>query len=724
LTANVISDTLNTVLDGFTIQGGNANGSITSQQQGGGIYCNNSALWLENLTIKSNKASQQGGGIYNTSSDPVLLGSTLDGNSANFGGGMFNTLNSSPSVINTRFIGNHAVNNGGGMRNTSSQPKLLNVTFSGNTAESGGAIHNNASNIVIHNATFWNNTSNTFPGSNSMYNQTSSPVINNSIFWNTTFGGSSDHFYNDTVSELLIYQSVLQFGCPTTRTECSGTIINSDPRFIDADGPDDQPGTPDDNLRLFSNSPAVDQGDNNLLPADPLDLDEDGVTLEELPVDADGRPRSVDVPFVTDAPLAPPPVADIGAYETRIFFVDANAAGANNGLSWVDAFSALQPALSAAIAGDAIWVADGVYTPTLTTEPGDPRSAVFSIQNGITLLGGYLGGESDPVQRKWLENPSVLSGDLNGDDSGFDNNDENSYHVVSMADIDGTTILDGFRIQNGNADDEAGPLAHQNGGGMYTLHSNPALRNLVFYNNYAISGGGLYNDFSSPRMINCQWIANRARFGGGVRNYASNPSVINAIFNSNSAFGGGGGAYNTASQPTFVNATFVNNQADEEERIEHDGDGILSDGGSVLVVANSILWDNQDQPVSNVPGSTAEIMFAMVEGGCPDPSTTTCTVLIQGDPHFADANGPDLMPGTLDDDLHLLTSSPGLDKGENNQIPADESDIDNDGDRGEQLPIDLEGNGRFRGPDEFPKVDLGPYESPGIQIFLPLVFHP
>ena len=69
-------------------------------------------------------------------------------------------------------------------------------------------------------------------------------------------------------------------------------------------------------------------------------------------------------------------------------FVDADATGNDNGTSWEDAFTTLQPALDAAVPGDAIWVAAGTYTPTHEFSPGDPRSATFQLKNGMALYGG------------------------------------------------------------------------------------------------------------------------------------------------------------------------------------------------------------------------------------------------------------------------------------------------------------------------------------------------
>jgi predicted outer membrane repeat protein len=52
-----------------------------------------------------------------------------------------------------------------------------------------------------------------------------------------------------------------------------------------------------------------------------------------------------------------------------IYYVDSDAAGANDGSSWDDAFNYLQDALSAASSGDEIRVAQGIYRPSEFTLP-------------------------------------------------------------------------------------------------------------------------------------------------------------------------------------------------------------------------------------------------------------------------------------------------------------------------------------------------------------------
>jgi len=57
-----------------------------------------------------------------------------------------------------------------------------------------------------------------------------------------------------------------------------------------------------------------------------------------------------------------------------IIYVDADATGANNGTSWEDAYTALQPALGDAEDGDDIWVAAGVGGKA----PAAGRTALFT----------------------------------------------------------------------------------------------------------------------------------------------------------------------------------------------------------------------------------------------------------------------------------------------------------------------------------------------------------
>jgi hypothetical protein len=110
-------------------------------------------------------------------------------------------------------------------------------------------------------------------------------------------------------------------------------------------------------------------------------------------------------------------------------YVDVDAPVSGSGNAWCDAFTDLQDALAIAQAGDEIRIAAGTYTPDQGT--GDFLMS-FEIPNGVTLQGGYAGcGAGDPDERDPIANPTILSGDLNGDDGpDFSNYEDNSFIVV------------------------------------------------------------------------------------------------------------------------------------------------------------------------------------------------------------------------------------------------------------------------------------------------------
>src|SRR6266508_867898 len=127
-----------------------------------------------------------------------------------------------------------------------------------------------------------------------------------------------------------------------------------------------------------------------------------------------------------------------------IVYVDAGASGVGDGSSWADAYPSLADALAGAASGTEIWVAKGTYKPTSGTD----RTATFLLKDGVAIYGGFAGGETQRDQRDWQANITLLSGDLNGDDSGDVSlpnltREDNSYHVVTGATgatLDGVTI--------------------------------------------------------------------------------------------------------------------------------------------------------------------------------------------------------------------------------------------------------------------------------------------
>jgi hypothetical protein len=124
----------------------------------------------------------------------------------------------------------------------------------------------------------------------------------------------------------------------------------------------------------------------------------------------------------------------------------------------------------------------------------------------VAVYGGFDGTEDLLEQRDWVNNVTVLSGDLHqNDDTGVST--DNSYHVVTAQLVEKAAKLDGFTITGGSADSDTDPV-HYQGAGIYNKDASPTLANLIVLNNKAPGGlpeaaegygGGMYNENGSLR---------------------------------------------------------------------------------------------------------------------------------------------------------------------------------------------------------------------------------
>jgi parallel beta-helix repeat protein/predicted outer membrane repeat protein len=193
-------------LDGFTIVGGNANGTgidgkgggmynklgsprikncifmWNSAVDGGGIYNeSDSKPMLTNCIFNGNDANNNGGGMENSGSNPTLINCTFSQNWAGQGGGLYNEGDSNSVLTNCIFNGNSANNGGGGMENSGSNPTLTDCTFSENKAVKGGGIYNEVSSKpTLTNCIFSNNSANDSGGG--MDNSSSNPTLTDCKF--------------------------------------------------------------------------------------------------------------------------------------------------------------------------------------------------------------------------------------------------------------------------------------------------------------------------------------------------------------------------------------------------------------------------------------------------------------------------------------------------------------------------------------------------------------
>ena len=168
--------------------------------------------------------------------------------------------------------------------------------------------------------------------------------------------------------------------------------------------------------------------------------------------------------------------------------------------------------------------------------PGSNRTDTFTLKNGVAIYGGFAGKENSRNQRNWQTNLTILSGDIDQNDTNTDGNNiaetwndiqgNNAYHVVTSNGADSYTVLDGFIITAGQANGSSNP--NNKGGGMYNASGNPGatLTNVTFSGNSANCGGGMANfNSSSPKLTNVILWGNTAVSGPGIFNSSSTPVI-------------------------------------------------------------------------------------------------------------------------------------------------------------------------------------------------------
>ena len=419
--------------------------------------------------------------------------------------------------------------------------------------------------------------------------------------------------------------------------------------------------------------------------------------------------------------------------------------------------------VAAAAPGQSIWYVDD---DTSAGEPTGNRTSPFrSIQRAIdisatgdevvVLDGTYTGGldfSGKLITVRSTNSPDycIISGGV----------------IVFRSGETAAAQIEGFTISGGRATTSSGDPW---GGGMLIYRASPTVADCVFESNSAEwDGGGIAIFRGSPTIINCTFIGNTAGHdGGGICNRDGSPMLTNCVFVGNSADNDGGGlftdSYFEAADVTLTNCVFVGNTAGETHGY---GGGLWSGGDSTLInclfsgnsafssggicsfwdstmlanctitgnsgadvgggiyaagfnsstaAANSILWGNSDgggmDEAAQVHASWGHLD---VNHSCVqdlDHFATNGVGNIGVDPLLADPVGPDGIPGTEDDDVHLSAGSPCIDAGNNTAVPFDNADLDGDGDTAERTPLDLAGNPRF--VDDPDTDDTGVPDPPG-----------
>lgn len=537
-------------LNGFIIERGRADGAAPDND-GGGVFITAGYLTSKFCVYRNNFASDQGGGSYHDAGgNPQYRECKFESNSAAFGGGSF--LFAATFVTNCVYLNNTATSNGGGVYAVVNI-NMYNNTFKGNSATTSG------------NAIYYQS-----GGSNRLFN---------SIVWGNT--GSGTHIAG--AGSINIRSSIIQGGCPGGGATCTN-ITNVDPLFADALG------------RLSASSPAIDAGDNAT-----GDANSDGLTI-----DFDNNNRNFDaIPGGT--------TRDMGAFENLVanltqYYVDHTATGSNDGSSWTNAFTSFQSAVAAADNGDAVFVATGTHKPSVGVSQ---RGKTFGLKNGVKYYGGFPTGGGTMAQRDFVNNRTILSGDIGVANVSTDN----AYVVVNASGLSNSTLMSGFTVEAGRADSSGFGHPYGQAGGI-NIGSNGSMRldSVTVRNNYGPSGAGVWSDGSVNWSVNgCIFSGNSPGSGVFISGTNVTGTFTNCEFTSNTGNNGGALTFNTTTAThTLTNCSFISNLA----TASGGGGGVYGGNGNTQTFTNCTFTSNS---VPNGPGGG----FARFAG--PPPTFNNCT---------------------------------------------------------------------------------------------------
>jgi hypothetical protein len=277
----------NTVsISGLTLSNGVGTNGCNSSSDGGAIY-NQANLTLKNMIVTGNSA-ETGGGISNFSGALTIINSTISNNHADTGSGGGIESSADLTVVNSTINGNSALRNAGVDLNGGSAG-FINSTFSSNSAVTdGGAFGNGGRPAVLTNVTVTNNhcdSQDNGRGNGGGIAASAGITLSNTIVAGN-FKGSGT-FAADDISSTIDSGSFNLIGAGGSGglTNANGNQVGVANALLGALA--NNGGTTQTHL-LLPGSPAINSGSNTLLTTDTLDLNENNVTIETLPIDQRG----------------------------------------------------------------------------------------------------------------------------------------------------------------------------------------------------------------------------------------------------------------------------------------------------------------------------------------------------------------------------------------------------------------------------------------------------
>ncbi len=384
-------------------------------------------------------------------------------------------------------------------------------------------------------------------------------------------------------------------------------------------------------------------------------------------------------------------------------YVDANATGNNDGSSWTDAYTTLDAALTAVSGNNntVFYVAKGTYTPdaTSTTVP-------FTIaSDNLRIYGGFEGTETSLSDRDdslvFTTNATIISGDLSGNDTTGDfttNRIDNSARLIEL-NADNVT-LNGLVFSGGHANGSNNPVIN-----TASTITSLTLQYCKITNNYAT---GVFIDWrnftESIEMENVLIDGNETTNGVALFQSSNTNDITVSLANiqfTNNTYNADWGAIwfrrgNTSKiHTTISNGTFADNlnmySSSNDYNLITQSSPAAAD--NILIIRNSIFWNNQYTNGSSVVTSTTAVSNPKSNEGNSQQFTVSNSIISLTNTNFT-ANTSDITSNNPNLDATYMPTSASADV------------IDMGVNSYNTTTKDLAGNSRISNTT----IDLGAYE--------------
>ncbi len=673
------------------------------------VLCNSgetSNTVFEGLTITGGDANlYYGGGVLIAVSSPTFIDCVFDDNQADWGGGAVSITLGSPSFTNCQFLNNATNSGGGAVKISLGSPTFTDCLFQTNDASNGGAIRVDSGSPIFNNCDIVENTASVGGGvdvvggtpsfidstvdSNHASATGGGVVVQGGVL---TMQGTDvfDNLSNQRAGGIYVLGATLNISNATI----SSNVIDPYEDFTSYGG----------GIQATFGATVVGV---QLLIAGNTAVYGGGLSSYDSIV------QLTDVTFWLNAAERG---AGLAAYSNSDItlnncnFSANQAANSAGGLRVEESTCQITDCLfqenSATFFGGAMTLISGSLTATnvqFTENSANHGGALYAVEG--------KSGDLILQQSNFLNNSAVYGGALEMisafatiSDCDFTGNSAyagGAIHASSIFDnvelnVRETVFLSNEATYSGAAIKVMNPLILLKASGSQFRNNDVAAGG---------TGGAVFIDEADYEIVNCDFSVNTSPNGAGIYAVAgSQGKVVNSLFRQNFAHQYGGGIYyGEDSVGEIINCTLTANEG------QSSGSAVFSFLNNDVMISNSIIWGNGPGEVdgNTYPQSRYSIVPAFIAGpGC-----------ISVDPLFED-------PGF--GDYSLSAGSPAIDAGLNWLLPIDATDVDSDGNRNEIIDVDFMLQPRVtigvkgKGSCNLPMVDMGAFERVG-EVVLPVV---